>query len=83
MKTVLKKHVRPIHNWRCWWRRYSTWLALAIPILAGLREALPELREIIPIEAYKYISGGLGFAVVIAMQIRQSSVSGSDDHDVR
>lgn len=75
--------MKPIPQWRRWWRRYSTWLALAIPILAGLREALPELRELIPIEAYKYISGGLGFAVVIAMQIRQRSVSGSDDHDVR
>lgn len=75
--------MKPIPQWRLWWRRYSTWLALAIPILAGLREALPELRELIPIEAYKYISGGLGFAVVIAMQIRQRSVSGSDDHDVR
>lgn len=75
--------MKPIPQWRLWWRRYSTWLALAIPILAGLREALPELREIIPIEAYKYISGGLGFAVVIAMQIRQRSVSGSDDHEVR
>jgi hypothetical protein len=75
--------MKPIPQWRLWWRRYSTWLALAIPILAGLREALPELREIIPIEAYKYISGGLGFAVVIAMQIRQRSVSGGDDHDVR
>lgn len=74
--------MKPIPQWRLWWRRYSTWLALAIPILAGLREALPELREVIPIEAYKYISGGLGFAVVIAMQIRQRSVSG-EDHDVR
>lgn len=75
--------ISAIPQWRRWWRRYSTWLALAIPILAGLREALPELREVIPIEAYKYISGGLGFAVVIAMQIRQRSVSGSDDHEVR
>ena len=73
--------MKPIPQWRLWWRRYSTWLALAIPILAGLREALPELREVIPIEAYKYISGGLGFAVVIAMQIKQRSVSG-DDHEV-
>lgn len=80
---TISNNIRMIPHWRRWWRRYSTWLALAIPILAGLREALPELREIIPIEAYKYISGGLGFAVVIAMQIRQSSVSGSDDHDVR
>lgn len=81
MKTLQKIKIKPIPQWRLWWRRYSTWLALAIPILAGLREALPELREIIPIEAYKYISGGLGFAVVIAMQIKQHSVSG-DDHEL-
>lgn len=68
-----------IRNWRKLWRRYSTWLALAIPLLAGLREALPELREIIPVEAYKYISGALGFAVVVAMQIKQKSISGEYD----
>ncbi len=65
-----------IPQWKRFWRRYSTWLALAIPILGGLREALPELREVIPLDVYKYLSGGLGFAVVIAMQIKQNSVSG-------
>lgn len=65
-----------IPNWRRFWRRYSTWLALAIPILGALREALPELREVISPEAYKYISGALGFSVVVAMQIKQNSVSG-------
>lgn len=68
--------MKPIQHWRRWWRRYSTWLALAIPIMMALREALPELREVIPLGAYKYISGGLGFAVVIAMNIKQKSVSG-------
>lgn len=70
--------MRPIliPQWRKCWRRYSTWLALAIPVLGCIREALPELREVIPLDAYKYISGGLGFAVVIAMQIKQNSVSG-------
>lgn len=68
-----------IPHWKKAWRRYSTWLALLIPLLAALREALPELREVIPLETYKYISGGLGFAVVIAMQIKQRSVSGEKD----
>lgn len=68
-----------VPSWRRCWRRYSTWLALAIPILMACREALPELKEVIPIEAYKYISGCLGFAVVVAMQIKQRSVSGGDD----
>lgn len=70
--------MRLIPQWRRFWLRYSTWLALAIPVLGALREALPELREVIPLDAYKYISGGLGFAVVVAMQIKQNSVSGRD-----
>lgn len=73
--------MKPIPQWRRWWRRYSTWLALAIPILAGLREALPELREIIHPDVYQYISGILGFAVVVAMQIKQRSVSGGDSDE--
>lgn len=73
--------MKPIPEWRRWWRRYSTWLALAIPILVTLREALPELKELIPIDAYKYISGGLGFAVVIATNIKQQSVSGDESNE--
>lgn len=68
--------MRPIPTWRRWWRRYSTWLALAIPALGYAREALPQLQEIIDPHAYKVISGLLGFAVVIAVHIRQDSVSG-------
>jgi predicted membrane chloride channel (bestrophin family) len=67
-----------IPQWRKWWRRWSTWLALMIPILAMAREALPELREIIDPQLYKVISGCLGFAVVVAMQIKQHSVSGEN-----
>jgi len=74
----MKAKIKVIPQWRRWWLRYSTWLALAIPILAGLREALPELREIIHPDVYQYISGFLGFAVVIAMQIKQRSVSGEN-----
>lgn len=71
--------MRPIPQWRRWWRRYSVWLALAIPGLAAAREALPQLQEIIDPQAYKVISGLLGFAVVIAMHIKQDSVSGADN----
>lgn len=74
--------MRPVSNWRRWWRRYSTWLALAIPVLTGLREALPELQALIPIQHYKTISAVLGFAVVLAIHIKQKSVSG-DDNEIR
>lgn len=73
--------MKPIPQWKKFWRRYSTWLALAIPMLTVLREALPELREVIPLEAYKYLSGCLGFAAVVAMQIKQNSMCEDKTND--
>lgn len=70
--------MKPVPHWRNWWRRYSTWLALAIPLLGILREALPELKDVISIESYKVISSVLGFAIVVATQIKQRAVSGDD-----
>jgi hypothetical protein len=75
--------MQPVPYWRKWWKRWSTWLALLIPLLAILREALPELKEVISIEAYKGMSAFLGFAIVVATQIKQKSVSGGDDEDRR
>lgn len=71
--------MKPVPNWRNWYKRYSTWLALAIPLLYILREALPELKEVISIDAYKAISSILGFAIVVATQIKQRSVSGDKE----
>lgn len=75
----MKSRIRVIPTWRRWWRRYSTWLALAIPVLTALREALPQLQEVIPLDTYKAVSAMLGFAVVLAVHIKQKSVSGDED----
>lgn len=61
--------------WRKWWKRYSTWLALALPALTVAREALPNLQELIPLPQYKLIAGVLGFVIVIAVHIKQNSLS--------
>jgi len=74
--------MKAVPNWRNWWKRYSTWLALAIPLLGILREALPEMKDVISLDAYKAISGFLGFAIVVATQIQQRAVSG-DTNDRR
>lgn len=74
--------MRPILQWRRWWRRYSTWLALALPALTVAREALPNLQEIIPLEQYKLIAGVLGFLIVLAVNIKQNSVSGGSNESV-
>lgn len=70
------KEMKPIPQWRRWWRRYSTWLALALPAMTVLRDALPSLQELIPLGQYKWIVGVLGFVIVIATNIHQNSVSG-------
>lgn len=68
--------MKPIPQWRRWWLRYSTWLALALPAMTVLRDALPSLQELIPLGQYKWIVGVLGFAIVIATNIHQKRVSG-------
>lgn len=70
------RNIRPVPSWRKWWKKYSTWLALSLPALTVAREALPSLQEVIPLEQYKVIAGVLGFVIVVAVNIKQKSVSG-------
>lgn len=71
--------MKPVPQWRRWWRRYSTWLALSIPALTTLRDAFPTIQELIPPGTYKMIVGAIGFAIVVAVHIKQNSVSGGKD----
>lgn len=70
-----------IPQWKKWWRRWSTWLALTLPAMTVAREALPNLQDLIPLPQYKLIAGLLGFVIVIAMNIKQNSVSGGDGNE--
>lgn len=75
----MKRKIQLIPQWHKCWRRYSTWLAMALPIMTVAREALPNLQELIPLPQYKLIAGILGFMIVVAMQIKQHSVSGGSN----
>lgn len=66
-----------IPQWKKCWRRYSTYLILAIPVLDAAREFLPQVREVISPDLYKSISAVLAIAAFIAIQIKQNSVSGA------
>lgn len=73
----------PVENWRNWHKKWSTWLMAAIPLITGLREALPALQELIPGPEYKLLMGVLGFVAIIASQIKQQSIAvppKSEDH---
>ena len=74
----MKKRVALIPQWKQCWRRYSTYLILAIPVLDAARDFLPQVQEVISPDLYKRVSAGLAIAAFIAIQIKQNSVSGGD-----
>lgn len=67
-----------IPQWKLFWKRWSTYLILAIPVLDAARDFLPQVQEVISPDLYKRVSAGLAIAAFIAIQIKQNSVSGGD-----
>lgn len=67
--------VELIPNANQWWKRYSTWLALSLPALAVAKDAIPALQGVIPDDAYRTITGVLGFVIVLAVHIKQASLN--------
>lgn len=65
-----------IPQWKKWWKRHSVQLLALIPVITALREQLPMVREYISPDVYGYAMAGLSVAAIIAMQIKQVSVSG-------
>lgn len=65
-----------IPQWNKWHRRFSTWIISLIPVIEVARQHLPELQTIMSPQAYQVAYAGLGIAAVVAMQIKQQSVSG-------
>lgn len=65
-----------IPQWKKWWKRQSVWLIGMIPAITLAREQLPMVKGMIPDTLYGQVMVGLSVASVIAMQIKQASVSG-------
>lgn len=66
-----------IPQWKKWWKRHSVQLLALIPVITALREQLPMVREFIAPGMYGYAMAGLSVEAIIAMQIKQVSVSGT------
>lgn len=66
-----------IPQWRKCWKRWSTWLLSAIPILTAAVSFMPSIQEFIHPDLYKSIMVALSVSVFVAIQIKQNSVSGS------
>lgn len=66
-----------IPQWKLWYRRFSTWIITLIPVLELLRQNMPVMQPIIPTKAYQVAYAALVLLAVVAMQIKQQSVSGA------
>lgn len=67
-----------IPQWKLFYKRWSTWLLGAIPVLTAAVSFMPSIQEFIHPELYKTIMVGLSVSVFIALQIKQKSVSGTN-----
>lgn len=67
-----------ISQWRRCWRRYSTWL-LAISGAISLNDVIgfmPSIQQYMDSEVYRWAMIGLSVSTLIAIQVKQDSVSG-------
>lgn len=65
-----------IPQWRNWWRRHSFWIGSLMPTITWAREQLPQVQQYLPSSVYGGVMVGLFVAMVLAMQVKQDSVSG-------
>jgi uncharacterized membrane protein len=68
-----------IPQWKLWYRRFSTWIITMIPLIELLRQNLPSLQVVMPSNVYQITYAVLVVLAVVAMQIKQESVSGVGD----
>lgn len=66
-----------IPQWKLWYRRFSTWIITMIPFIELLRQNLPSLQGVMPSNVYQIAYAVLVALAVVAMQIKQESVSGA------
>ena len=67
-----------IPQWRVCYKRWSTWLLLALGgiNLNDILGFLPSIQQYMDPTIYRYTMLGLSLATFVAIQIRQHSVSG-------
>lgn len=65
-----------IPNWRAWHKRWSTWLLASAGVLSALMTFMPTVQEYVDPQTYKLIMLGLSVATFLALQVKQTSVSG-------
>ena len=68
-----------IDQWRKWHCRYSVHIVSLMPVIASAREQFPQIREFLPPTVYSAIMVGLFAAFLIALNIKQESLSGASN----
>lgn len=67
-----------IPQWRVWYKRWSTWLLIVLGgvNLNDVMQWLPSMQQYMDPSVYRYTMIGLSMATFVAIQVRQTSVSG-------
>lgn len=73
IKTV--KSIKPVENWRYWYKKWSFWVISMIPVITAARESFPELKEFIGPEPYKWGMCALAVMAFVASQIKQQAIA--------
>lgn len=75
--------MKPIPQWRRWWRRHSVYVVGLMPAITYAREHIDELKEHLPPGVYSGLMVFLFFAFLIVLNIKQQSVSGGSSDEPR
>lgn len=67
-----------IPQWRRWWRRHSVYIVSLMPAITYARENIAELKDYLPSGIYSLVMIILFVAFLVALNIKQNSVSGRD-----
>ena len=67
-------NVKPVDNWRYWYRKWSFWIISMIPIISAIQLFLPDIDYLFPATMFLYLKGGLAVIGFVASQIKQQAI---------
>lgn len=66
--------LKPVDNWRYWYRKWSFWIIGLIPVISFAQLYLPEVESLFEPRTYTLIKAFLAMAGFAASQIKQHSI---------
>lgn len=68
------KGVKPVSNWRYWYRKWSFWIIGMIPTISAVQLFMPDIEYLFPPQTFLYVKGALAVLGFVASQIKQQAI---------